>query len=65
MIPALNAAIRAAVAKWPHEDQLRWNERAAIKEYEGRMPRDVAESGAFLEVDQERRHAVARRKAKP
>ena len=55
MIPAMNAAIRAAVSKWPVELQERWNERAALKEYEGRMPRYEAEGGAFLEVDAERR----------
>ena len=58
MIPAMNAAIRAAVSKWPVEFQERWNERAALKEYEGRMPRYEAEGGAFLEVDAERRGAL-------
>ena len=35
---------------WTDDDRERWQERAAIMEYEGGMPRDVAEVCAYRDV---------------
>ena len=41
------AAIHAAVARWPDPLRDEWAERAAIIEFEGGEPREVAERRAY------------------
>jgi hypothetical protein len=42
-----DAAWRAAVASWPADERERWEERAAIMEFDGGLPRDQAERAAY------------------
>jgi hypothetical protein len=35
------------VASWPADERERWEERAAIMEFDGGLPRDQAERAAY------------------
>jgi hypothetical protein len=50
MIPALPAAIRAAVAKWDEDRRHDWEERAAIIEFCGGETREKAERAAYHQM---------------
>jgi len=45
-----HATIIRTVASWPEDARVTWNERAAIREYDGGMDRKDAERFAFFEV---------------
>ena len=56
--PPLNARIARAVAHWEAAWRERFEERAAILEYDAGRERGDAEERAFLAVDEARRKAI-------
>lgn len=46
----LGEAILEVVAKWPEEKRVEFEERAAIREYDGGVDRKDAERFAYFEV---------------
>ena len=66
MTPPLNPKLARAVAKWPEADQIDFQERAGVLEYDADMLRGDAEERAFLAIDEARRKrvAVGRRKGR-
>jgi hypothetical protein len=43
-------SVKEIVSRWPKEWIVEWEERAAIVEFDGGLPRYVAESAAFDEI---------------
>lgn len=49
-LPRTDLAIARAIAALEADDRERWEERAAIREYDGRQTRRVAEREALWEI---------------
>jgi hypothetical protein len=47
--PLASGRWRAELARWPEAMREAWAERAALREFEGRQPREEAEQAAFLD----------------
>jgi len=60
MLPVPRAPITPSPADLPEDWHLLWEERAAIREYDGGLPRERAEAAALAEVWQQMKRAHIR-----
>lgn len=49
-LPGPKFDVHAKVADWNEDDRMEWEERSAIREYDGGMTRDKAELSAYFDI---------------